>query len=112
MSAPAKKPLARHPSVKALLDAHPGERDPKEVIRRLARSKVAHAKSLGWEGPPFCPKEFSSIFDIRCKEVNHAIGGDGRILVQRNGKPVIEYVSGRMPERQRFTIFHEFAHTL
>lgn len=111
MSAPAKPP-SRHPSVKALLDAHPGERDAKEVIRRLARSKVAQAKALGWSGPPFCPKEFSSIFDIRCKEVAHAIGGDGRILVHRDGKPVIEYASGRMPERQRFTIFHEFAHTL
>lgn len=103
---------SRHTSVKALLDAHPGEQDPKAIIRRLARSRVAYAKSLGWKGPPFCPKEFASIFGIRCKEVAHAIGGDGRILVYPDGKPVIEYLAGRMPERQRFTIFHEFAHTL
>ena len=103
---------ARHPSVAALLKAYPGKSDPKEIIRELARAKVAYAKTHRWNGPPFCPKEFTSIFGIRCKEVGHDIGGDGRILVQRDGKPLIEYASGRMPERQRFTIFHEYAHTL
>lgn len=106
------QPRPRHQSVKALLDANPGEQDPKVIIRRLARSRVAYAKSLGWKGPPFCPKAFASIFGLRCKEVTHAIGGDGRILVYPDGRPVIEYLGGRMPERQRFTIFHEFAHTL
>lgn len=91
---------------------HPRQTDPKQVIRELARNRVAHAKALGWAGPPFCPKEFASIFDIRCREVTHEIGGDGRILVQRDGKFRIEYRKQSMPERQRFTIFHEFAHTL
>ena len=98
--------------MEALLASHPGESDPKAVIRRLARAKVAYAKSHGWSGPPFCPKELASLFGIRCREVGHDIGGDGRILLYPDGKPWIEYRAGRMPERQRFTIFHEFAHTL
>lgn len=109
MSQPAP---AKHPSITALLKAYPGKTDPKEIIRDLAREKVAYAKARRWKGPPFCPKEFASIFGMRCKEVTHDIGGDGRILVQPNGKPLIEYAKGRMPERQRFTIFHEYAHTL
>lgn len=103
---------ARHESVRALLAAYPGETDPKTLIRRLAREKIAYAKSLGWEGPPFCPKILASIFGIRSKEVSHDIAGDGRILLHPDGKLWIEYRSDRLPERQRFTIFHEFAHTL
>ncbi len=102
----------RHKSVEALLAAHAGEIDPKILVRRLAREKIAYAKSFGWEGPPFCPKVFASIFDIRCREVDHDIGGDGRILLYPENKIWIEYRSKRLPERQRFTIFHEFAHTL
>jgi Zn-dependent peptidase ImmA (M78 family) len=102
----------RHESVEALLAAHPGETDPKKIIRRLAREKVAYAKSHGWSGPPFCPKELTGIFGIRCKETQHDIRGEGRILKYPTGKVWIEYHSNRILERQRFTIFHEFAHTL
>ena len=102
----------RHPSVTALLDAHPSQSDPKVIIRNLAREKVAYAKSKGWSGPPYCPKEFASIFGIRCKEVTHDIGGDGRILMGPDGRLLIEFASGKVIERQRFTMFHEFAHTL
>jgi hypothetical protein len=91
---------------------HPGETNPKKLIKRLAHEKVAYAKKHGWEGPPFCPKIFTSIFDIRCREVDIEIGGEGRILPHPGGRPVIEYRKGRLLERQRFTIFHEFAHTL
>lgn len=108
----SQKAIVKHPSVAALLQRYPGKSDPKEIIRELARAKVAHAKSHGWSGPPFCAKEFASILGIRCREVSHDIGGDGRILVQRNGNPLIEFATGRMVERQRFTIFHECAHTL
>jgi Zn-dependent peptidase ImmA (M78 family) len=98
--------------VTALLKAFPNERDAKTIIRNLAREKVALAKSYGWKGPAFCPKILASLFDIRCKEVDADIGGDGRILLYPDGKLWIEYRSKRMSERQRFTIFHEFAHTL
>lgn len=102
----------RHRSIDALLTAFPGETDPKELIRRLARKKVSTAKAKGWSGPPYCPKEFASLFGIRCKEVSHDIGGDGRILLHGDGTIWIEFQRGRIQERQRFTIFHEFAHTL
>lgn len=103
---------AKHPSVIALLAAHPGEKNAKDLIRRLAREKVAAAKRYRWEGPPFCPKALASLFGIRCKEVRHDIGSEGRVLLYPDGSPWIEYRSGRPKERQRFTIFHEFAHTL
>lgn len=109
MSQPAR---AIHSSIAALLKEYPGKSNPKEIIRGLARKRVAHAKVHQWHGPPFCPKQFASIFGIRCREVAHDIGGDGRILLQRDGKPLIEYRKQSMVERQRFTIFHEFAHTL
>jgi hypothetical protein len=54
----------------------------------------------------------ASLFGIKCKEVDHEIDGEGRILLCRTKKLQIEYRKGRLPERQRFTIFHEFAHTL
>lgn len=112
MSTPVGRAATRHRSVLALLDAHPGESDPWELIRRLAREKVAYAKKNGWSGPSFCPKELASIFGIFCKEVTHDIGADGRILSHPGAKIVIEYRKDRPLERQRFTIFHEFAHTL
>jgi hypothetical protein len=106
------KSPGKHESVVALLNAFPWECDPKAIIRKLAREKIAIAKERGWKGPAFCPKTLASLFGIRCKEVHADIGGDGRILPYPDGKLWIEFCSGRSPERQRFTIFHEFAHTL
>jgi Zn-dependent peptidase ImmA (M78 family) len=108
---PIKQTEELHPSVAALLQAHIAERDPKKIMRHLAHERVTYAKSLRWEGPPFCPKMLCSMFGIRCFEVSHDIGGDGRILRGADGRPRIEYAGGRMEERQRFTIFHELAHT-
>lgn len=107
-------PPTRHKSVEALLAAHQGHTDPKKLIRKLAREKIAYAKLNGWEGPPFSPIFLAGIFGIRCKMVDHDLGAgvEGRILLYPDGKPWIEYRGDRMPERQRFTIFHEFAHTL
>ena len=101
-----------HKSIEALLAAYPNEGGAESIIRRLAREKVAYAKSRGWAGPPYCPKELVSLFGIKCKEVDHEIDGEGRILLCRTKKLQIEYRKDRLPERQRFTIFHEFAHTL
>jgi hypothetical protein len=112
MSAPVGSKVVKHPSIQALLDAYPGERNAEALIRRLARDRVAFAKSHGWSGPPFCPKILASFSGIRCKEVSHEIGCDGRIFQHPSDQVWIEYRSGRLPERQRFTIFHELAHTL
>jgi hypothetical protein len=102
----------RHPSVSALLAAHPEELDPKKIIRRLAREKVAYAKTQGWSGPPFSPKILASIFGIRCKQVDFEIGSEGRLIRYPGGRFWIEYRGERLLERQNFTIAHEFAHTL
>lgn len=99
-------------SIDSLLAAFPKESNPEIIIRHLAREKVAKAKSMQWEGPPFCPREFTSFFGIKCKAVDHDIDGDGRILLCQKKQIRIEYRSKSLPERQRFTIFHEFAHTL
>jgi hypothetical protein len=101
-----------HKSIEALLAVYPNEDSAENIIRRLAREKVSYAKSRCWVGPPYCPKELASLFGIKCKEVEHEIDGEGRILLCRTKKLQIEYRKGRLPERQRFTIFHEFAHTL
>lgn len=111
-SANGQAAAALHKSIEALLAAYPGEKSPEKIMRRLAQQKVSFAKAMRWGGPPYCPKELASLFGIKCREVHHDIDGDGRILRGRNGRPEIEYRSGRLPERQRFTIFHEFAHTL
>ena len=101
-----------HPSISKLLTDHPDETDPVEIIRKLARYRVAYAKRFGWSGPSFCPILLSSLANVECVEVDHDIGGDGRIILDRQGEPIIEYRSGYPKERQRFTIFHEFAHLL
>ncbi len=101
-----------HTSIAALLAAYPNEDSAEGIIRRLAREKVAYAKARRWAGPPYCPKELVSLFGIKCKEVDHEIDGEGRMLLCPTKKLLIEYRKGRLPERQRFTIFHEFAHTL
>lgn len=100
-----------HPSVQALLAAHPEESDPKRIIRRLAREKVAYAKALGWSGPPFNPRILTSIFGIRCKPVGHEILSEGRLIRYPDGKPWIEFRNDSLLGRQHFTILHEFAHT-
>lgn len=104
--------IERHPSVIALLNAHPNSKDPKIIIRRLAQSKIAYAQKLGWSGPPFCPKTFCSLFGIKCNAVQHDIASDGRLILTPSGSALIEYRDDRIIERIRFTIFHEFAHTL
>lgn len=99
----------RHTSIEKLLADYPGEKDAAELIRRIARGKIAEAGPQ-WDGPPFCPKALASRFNIRCRAVDHDIGGEGRLL-QIDGKQWIEFRRGQTPERERFTIFHEFAHT-
>lgn len=108
---PRASEKVRHPSVQTLL-THYSEKNPKSLIRRLAQEKVSQAKAQGWNGPAFCPRKFCSHFGVRCFEVSHEIDGDGRILRGTDGRTRIEYAAGRMKERQRFTIFHEFAHLL
>jgi hypothetical protein len=113
-SGPKSPKPPRHESVIKLLEKFPGQRYPKRIIKQLAHERLADARKKGWSGPIFCPKVLASIYGIKCHQVDHDIGGEGRIIPdpKRPERPMIEYRSGRMEERQRFTMFHEFAHTL
>src|ERR1700689_471877 len=84
-----------HKSIEALLAAYPNEGNAENIIRCLAREKFAYAKSRCWTGPPYCPKELASLFGIKCKEVDHEIDGEGRILLCPTKKLRIEYCKGR-----------------
>jgi len=101
---------SHHPSVQALLtEALPGE-SACDVIRRKAREILAKHRHL-WRGPPFCPFALADLEGIIVQEAAHDIQGDGRIFPIGN-QVYIEYSAGQTPERARFTVCHELAHTL
>jgi hypothetical protein len=99
-----------HPSILALCAVGQSGEKPKDIIRRKCREIVATAKSLGWTGPPFDPWLLASLNGIHVEETAEPFDGDGRIFPRR-GRVVIQYRKGQTPERQRFTICHEIAHT-
>lgn len=96
-----------HPSIRALLDAEGGD-DPFAAMRRRARSLVADALSLGWEGPPFNVTELASLRGLKVglssglRADQDACVMPGQILVNARKHRV----------RQRYSIAHEVAHTL
>jgi hypothetical protein len=107
-----RKSLAEkiHPSVIALMKEAIAGESPTDVIKRKCRAMVDHARKFGWKGPPFCPKLLAGLHDIVVEETNSPMDGEGQILPRR-GKTVIQYKAGILPQRQRFTICHELAHT-
>jgi hypothetical protein len=99
-----------HPSVQALLaEALPGE-TADDVIRRKARTIVTKHRTL-WTGPPFCPFALADLEGIIVEKAICDIRSDGRIF-SKGRQVYIEYADGQTPERVRFTICHELAHTL
>lgn len=99
-----------HPSITALmLEAMEGEK-PEDVMRRKCRDLVGWAKNRGWSGPPFDPEILAGLLKIRVEDTLEEFEGDGRIFPHGN-RVVIQFRSDRLVERQRFTIFHEIAHT-
>lgn len=90
-------------------EALPGERAA-DVIRRKARAIIAKHRKL-WKGPPFCPFELADLEGVIVEPAPCDIRSDGRIFPK--GKDVyIQYQQDQCPERIRFTICHELAHTL
>jgi Zn-dependent peptidase ImmA (M78 family) len=103
--------LWSHRSVKALMEhALPGE-DPNDVIRRRCRELVVWAKQSGWSGPPYDPEILASLIDIQVEPVTDDIRADARIFPADERRLIIQYTSSVSPERQRFSICHEIAHT-
>lgn len=99
-----------HSSVIALMEEAIGDESPADVMRRKCRAMVNHARSFGWNGPPFDPKILAGLNDIIVEETDSPMDGEGQIL-PRHGKTVIQYKAGIVAQRQRFTICHELAHT-
>lgn len=110
LGATAQSLASEHPSVTALLREAVGRETAEDVMRRKCREMVRAAKARGWSGPPFDPKILASLNGIRVQEVTEDFGSEGRIFPWRN-RVVIQFRSGLIPERQRFTICHELAHT-
>jgi len=88
-----------------------------EVVRRLARQKLAEADQVlreideRWSPPPFDPFLVVQALGIRCQGVEAPWLEDAMICVQ-DGQPTILYRPERSQVRTRFNIFHELAHTL
>lgn len=97
-----------HPSVLELLRSSGIAGSPEDVIRLLARRRVAEFEELGWTGPPYDMELLASLCDYRPRIVDwlrddqDACITTGEMLINAN-KPAV---------RQRFSIGHEIGHTL
>jgi len=104
------KPASLHPSIVALMkEALSGEME-EDVMRRKCRAMVAYARTHKWIGPPYCPKLLAGIHGVQVEDTDETFDGEGRIFPRR-GRVVIQVKRGVLPERRRFTICHELAHT-
>jgi len=95
-----------HPSVLALA----GESDPIDVILGKARSVVLDALQEGWQGPPFEPLKLAKY--LRIDVVPSAEVFDARAVPMGQTRVQIEYNPNKPPNRARFSLAHELAHTL
>lgn len=80
---------------------------------RKCRDLVKRARGLGWKGcPHFDPEILASTIGIKVviKPADLNIGGEAALMPVR-GKLEIWVKEGVTPERRRFSIFHEIAHT-
>lgn len=86
---------------------------PQDTIRRLARDKVAEARTLGWEGTPsFDPELLAELQGIEVKCAAGDIRAEARLMPLPEGRLEIEYAAEAPLRRRRFSICHEIAHTL
>lgn len=87
-----------------------GGRDPVEAIEDAAQKLVLDAVERDWRGPPFDPFDLARILNIPvvAKQELH----DARTIPAAGGRVMIEYNPTRPPQRLRFSLAHEIAHTL
>lgn len=98
-----------HPSVRTLM-RESGARDPVEEISRRARGVALTAMEEGWEGPPYDP--FSLAERLQIAAVPRDNLEDARLVPTPQDHPRIEFNPNRRPERVRFSVAHEIAHSL
>jgi hypothetical protein len=89
--------------------AFAGGRDPVAAIEDAAQQLVLDAVENQWKGPPFDPFELARILNIPVVPKQEL--PDAR-TVPAGTKIRIEYNPTRPPQRLRFSIAHEIAHTL
>lgn len=84
-------------------------RDPLAVIVECARTLVLDALDSGWAGPPFDPIALANL--LRIDVVAREDVPDARTLPV-GGRLRIEFNPNRPPQRVRYSLAHEIAHTL
>ena len=81
------------------------------MIRRLAAEKVAEAESIGWHGPPFCPRQLAGILGMQVVE-RSVLSGEAQLTPIGDDRYLIEVDPGPAAVRQNYSICHEIGHTL
>jgi len=94
------------------MEGHPAERDPRDVVRDLAREMLKRARALGWSGPPFDPVQLASIESIRVRQSDGPMDSDALIRALADGSLEIVWNQGTPPTRRNFSLCHELGHTL
>ena len=108
---------AQNESILKLARQRGCDRPIEEVVRGLAREKLAEAEAIlreideEWSPPPFDPLLVAQALGIRCAPVKEPWLDDAMIFVQE-GTPTILFRQQRSKARTHFNIFHEIAHTL
>jgi O-acetyl-ADP-ribose deacetylase (regulator of RNase III) len=87
-----------------------GVRDPVEAVEDAAQSLVLDAVEKDWKGPPFDPFDLARILGIPVVAKQEL--RDARTVPASGGNVMIEYNPTRPPQRLRFSLAHEIAHTL
>jgi Zn-dependent peptidase ImmA (M78 family) len=102
-----------HPSVFALLKEAKAGETAEDIMIRKCRKLVLDAKNKGWEGTPhYDPEMLAGMLGIKVvsKPATAEIGGEAALIPVR-GRLEIWIKEGVTPERRRFSICHEIAHT-
>ncbi len=109
--------ISRNETILKLARRDHSGRPLEEVVRDLARDKLAEADALlreideKWAPPPFDPFLVAQALGIRCLPVEESWLKDAMICVY-DGILTILFRPQRSTARTHFNIFHEIAHTL
>ena len=109
--------LAPERCVLELERRNPGGRPLAQLIRGLARERLAEADRIlreidaAWAPPPFDPILVAQALGIRCVEIDEPWLDDAMICVHE-GTLTILFRPHRSEVRTYFTLYHEIAHTL
>lgn len=85
------------------------DKDPIQVIEGLARAAVLNALDDGWAGPPFSQLQLAAFLGLRVEA--DATVRDAQTIPTDDGL-LIRFNPTQARERVRFSIAHEFAHSL